>query len=604
MLSSQTSKALTPVNGIPCEDEARIVRQFIEAMLFEQLVQYTFIDNVFCFQLGNFTVRAKGVLSAFGRVRLNEASIRLATGKRLLLDDLSDLVNSLSEYDKKKSLLIRELKHTLLLCRWNRRNIKVSHSRRPLSYLRLESEVIEGHPYHPCFKSRTGFSIEDHQAFGPENASPFKLHWLAIKREYLLMNLSGESELTFWKNELGQGTYALLLTQLQQKGGNYSAYSFIPVHPWQWSKLTQSLRKPIAEKHIISLGELGDDYVASISLRTMLNISNVVKASIKLPLNVVNTSSLRTIEPHSVCTAPYISKWLNGVIDNDRWLQRTNTLLIQKEYAGLRLRNPGQQFDQDENTERWVDTLAPCISAIFRDASPLFQPNHQTVPFAVLAMTEQDGKPFVSSWIEKHGIEAWLDALINVVVIPVWHLLVHHGIAVEAHAQNMTLLLRDGLPKQIVLRDFHESLEFVEDFVADKGLIPPFHALDTEYKRAPANHYYWMDNIDALRELFFDTVFVYNLSEISRLLDVHHYCDEATFYSRVNRLITRYNESGITSKARIEQIGLFRRKVRTESLLKKKLMANNSLDEYHHEITNPLANPIYHACGETHAKYR
>ncbi|MFZ8199813.1 IucA/IucC family protein [Alteromonas portus] len=582
--------------SVMCENEKRVVRQLFEALLYEGIVEYCFKGGKFTLNVGKALITAQGQITHFSRVRLNPNSLKI-DGVPLTLSHAINVIASLSCSDDKRNKLVNELKHTLLLCRWNQKNLVQMSSRRALSYNRLESALIEGHPYHPCFKSRSGFSVADHEQYGPEAGGTFKLQWLAIKREFLSANFNGETEQSFWKRELGHSTYNYLTDILRQQGGNHQDYGLVPVHPWQYKTIRPLLEQPLANSDVYSLGLAGDDYQASTSLRTLLNTSNVNKASVKLPLNVVNTSSLRTIEPHSVCTAPHISNWLATLINNDEWLQRQNVLSIQKEYAGIALKNPRN----DSENSIWATALAPSLSTIFRNASVLNEPNSQTVPFAILASTEQDGKPFVAQLIEKHGVEKWLDALINTAVLPVWHLLVNHGIAVEAHAQNMSLILKDGLPKKVVLRDFHESLEYVPDFIANECSVPEFEKINSDYVNAPFNRYYWMDNIGALRELFVDTVFVYNLAELSFLFSKHSYCSEGFFWSKVAGAIRSYNDSGITDYSRIDRLGLFEPRIITESLLKKKLHAGNAHEEFHHTIENPLAKFFKDTCGESHA---
>ena len=574
---------------VSCKNEKRVVRQLFEALIFEGLVNFCFEDGLFTFQVGDNFVTANGKQTLFSRVRLDANSIKI-NGDPLTLSDAAKVIHTLPCSRERQNKLVEELKHTLLLCRWNQQNLLQLSSRRALSYIRLESALTEGHPYHPCFKSRSGFSIEDHEKYGPEANNTFKLHWLAVKREYLSVNFNGEVEQSFWKRELGQSTYKNLSDSLRKHGGDNQRYCFLPVHPWQYNKLKPSLEKPLSNGDVYSLGLAGDDYQASISLRTLLNTSNINKA-------IVNTSSLRTIEPHSVCTAPHISNWLTNLIAEDEWLHSRDALSIQSEYAGIALK---QSADSGENGS-WADDLSPSLSVIFRDASVLNEPNYQTVPFPVLASTEVDGKPFVAHWIEKHGVEKWLEALFNTVVLPVWHLLIHHGIAIEAHAQNTSVVLKDGLPVKVILRDFHESLEFVPDFLANKSNVPEFDKINPEYVNAPANLYYWMEDVEALRELFVDTVFVYNLTELSFLFSEQNYCDENTFWSKVFSVLRSYNDSGVTPHSRINRLNIFETQVITESLLKKKLYASNAHEEFHHTITNPLAKFAKDTCGESYA---
>src|SRR5690606_19170135 len=114
----------------------------------------------------------------FGRVRIRPGSLRLtpamcggpAGGRQA--DALPgvlwpDILASLTAAPVCQRLCA-ELWQTRALCNWNRCNLGPPRPRRGLSYRALESALDEGHPYHPCFKARTGFSLDDHRRYGPE----------------------------------------------------------------------------------------------------------------------------------------------------------------------------------------------------------------------------------------------------------------------------------------------------------------------------------------------------------------------------------------------------------------------------------------------------
>ena len=140
---------------VSCKSEIRVVRQLIEALIFEGLVDFCFEDGLFTFQVGDNFVTANGKQTLFSRVRLDANSIKI-NGDPLTLSDAAKIIHTFPCSKERQNKLVEELKHTLLLCRWNQQNLLQLSSRRALSYIRLESALIEGHPYHPCFKSRSG----------------------------------------------------------------------------------------------------------------------------------------------------------------------------------------------------------------------------------------------------------------------------------------------------------------------------------------------------------------------------------------------------------------------------------------------------------------
>ena len=150
--------------------------------------------------------------------------------------------------------------------------------------------------------------------------------------------------------------------------------------------------------------------------------------------------------------------------------------------------------------------------------------------------------------------------------------MVHHGIALEAHAQNLVLTHEHGWPKQIILRDFHESLEYVPGYIPAPETIPDFLSLDSRYQTAQPDQYYWMENTEALRELLIDTLFVFNLSDLAVLLEQHYQYSEQHFWQQIYRGFEEYKNSGYTSTERIKQIDICQPLIRTESLIRKKTL--------------------------------
>lgn len=557
----------------------RVIRQLLEALLFEQLCQYEYQEGQFNFTLNHTRYQVTGKITGFNRIRLNASSLRVYKHNSWQAIELVELIKNLPATANAKKKLMTELKQTIHLCHWNKSCLPQISNRRQLSYSQLESAIDEGHPYHPCFKARTGFSDADHQAYGPEAANQFQLHWVALPSCLLTTNYPTVSEKTFWCQELGLACFNLLNNRLRKLTANPSAFSFLPIHPWQWQNLQSKLADAIKHKQLYDLGTAGDFYQAGISVRTLINITRPDKANIKLPLNMVNTSALRSIENHSICTAPVLSNWLNQLYQADMFLQKH--LIFLSEYAGISLASSG-------NSNHWVTELTDQIGVIFRQSINQYANPNRTVPFVALTLSESDNKAFIDPWIQTYGVKKWLTRLINISVIPVWHLLVKHGIALEAHAQNMLITHQQGWPQKVMLRDFHESLEYVADFLEQPELEPEFNQLNPCYQTAQPNQYYWMSSVEALRELFVDTLFVFNLSDLAVLLESHYQFSEADFWKLVYQAFKAYQQSALTPPARLKQIDIFKPDIQTESLLKKKL-TDSSQAEFHHTVTNPLA---------------
>ncbi|HEY8946594.1 MAG TPA: IucA/IucC family C-terminal-domain containing protein, partial [Polyangiaceae bacterium] len=158
-----------------------------------------------------------------------------------------------------------------------------------------------------------------------------------------------------------------------------------------------------------------------------------------------------------------------------------------------------------------------------------------------------------------------------------------------AHAQNMILVHRDGWPERIALRDFHESVEFVRGFLREPERAPNFAALHPRFECAPADRYYAMSSVEELRELFMDTVFVFNLTEVAHLLQRHYAFAEERFWALVRELLTDYSSSwGDADRER--ELGHRAALVRTESLFRGRLQEPEA-GGHHHWIPNALRGP-------------
>lgn len=584
------------------EQEQRVVRQFVDALLYEEIVEFeseqrltpkrdlhaelnninSVFDSFYTFTMGGKTFRCIGTRRIFERIRIADGSIQILDGNDFRECRIAELICHLDTDSETKMRVLGELMQTIALCRWNAQHL--DHHKKPrreLSFAQLESAITEGHLYHPSFKARTGFTLQDHIQYGPEAAKPFQLQWLAIQSQHVDQNYPSAS-IDFWVGELGKDQFLMLSKRLEAQGENWLNYSLMPIHPWQLDAIWGcGLADAIASGEMIELGKAGDFYQATQSLRTLVNVTHPEKANVKIPLNLVSTSSHRNLQDHFVCTAPVISTWLQEVVAKDEYLQREGKLLLLSEYAGL-LYKP-----VDKIKAKKMDGL---VGAIFRESVvDKLQEDEEAVPFTALMVVESDNRPFIAHWLERYGVDAWVNRLLEVMLVPIWHMLVHNGVAFEAHCQNLILTHKNGWPHRIVLRDFHEDMEYVEDYLKCPSHLPKLAETDTYFETIPLDEGFSMSDIDELRELYMDTVYVLNLADLSFLLERYQAYPETQFWGRVRHHLDDYRQSGITDPARIDRLGAGSPSIIVESLLKKKILNGGTLDYFEHTVNNPLA---------------
>ncbi|WP_078754542.1 IucA/IucC family C-terminal-domain containing protein [Enterovibrio nigricans] len=273
---------------------------------------------------------------------------------------------------------------------------------------------------------------------------------------------------------------------------------------------------------------------------------------------------------------PLMSTWLHNVIASDKELSNLSLL---NEYAGARFQ--ASYMDVETSPE------AGQLAVIMRESvASQLKAGESAVPFNALMMIERDGLLFIAGWVEQHGLIAWLDKLIAVVVIPIWHLLVKHGIGIEPHGQNVVLVHKNGWPERILIRDFHESVEYTLSFIGDPSLIPDFTSLEPHLANAPLDDYYAMSSVELLRELVMDTLFIYNLTEVSHLIERFYSMDESAFWQRVSEQLEEYAKVHPELNKRLSALGHTQEYISTESLMTRKLL--QSKVECHHLIPNAL----------------
>jgi siderophore synthetase component len=578
--------------------EQRVVRQFVEALLYEEIVEFisenraespvklsyfdSVFDSIYFFSMDGQEFRCLGSRRIFERIRIADGSVQILEQGRYRECRIEELIFHLDTDSETRVRVLGELVQTIALCRWNNRYLEHNKKpRRQLNFAQLESAITEGHLYHPSFKARTGFTLQDHIQYGPEAGETFQLQWLAIK-SHCVDHAYPCSSIDFWTEELGEEHFSVLNNRLESLGKNWLDYSLCPIHPWQIGAIQYcGLADAVARGDIIELGEAGDFYQATQSLRTLVNVSHPEKANVKIPLNLVSTSSHRNLQDHFVCIAPTISTWLQEVVAKDEYLQREGKLLLLSEYAGLLYKPKSEEEAKD------MDGL---IGAIFRESVvDKLQSGEEAIPFTALMLVESDNRSFIADWLERYGVDAWINQLLEVMLIPIWHMLVHNGVAFEAHCQNLILTHKDGWPHRIVLRDFHEDMEYVEDYLKFPEHTPNLKEADPYFETISLDEGFSMSDIDELRELFMDTVYVLNLADLSFLLERYHDYSEEKFWNLVRDHLNDYRQSGITDIKRIERLGADRSSIIVESLLKKKILNGGTLDYFEHTVNNPLA---------------
>ncbi|MFJ5220556.1 IucA/IucC family protein [Streptomyces sp. NPDC088354] len=274
----------------------------------------------------------------------------------------------------------------------------------------FEQGVVDGHPYHPCCRSRPGFSPAEQLAYGPEHRPVVALDLVAVPAAGALV--SGD-----WPDRLRDGDRLLL-----------------PVHPWQ-------------TRHVLPGLCVRPHTTAAIAARPLMSVRTFAPLDggphLKTALSMRMTSAVRDISAQSVADSARLSELLD-------------TLTRRLDGGALRVtRNLAAASAVLDGT------ATPDVAALVRESPEAFADpaaGETVLPVAALIGRPADGgQPLVRSLLSAAAPgqdgAAWLTAFARLALPPVLRLL-SWGVALEAHGQNLLVVLdRRARPLRLVYRD-------------------------------------------------------------------------------------------------------------------------------------------------------
>jgi siderophore synthetase component len=424
---------------------------------------------------------------------------------------------------------IKELGNTLVSdAHIAARASKIGAELAELDDIRMEGETT-GHPWVTVSKGRIGLGYSDYLAFTPENQTPTEVLWLGVSKDRA--SFVAEETLTnegLVREAVGASRYDAFCAALADRGGSTGTHYMMPVHPWQWDHMVvPHFAADIASGHIVLLGKGDDLYLPQQSVRTLSNISHPEKSTLKLCMTILNTAVYRGIPGKRALTAAPLTTWLDQLLAKDRFLSEECGLVLLGERAGMHYVHP--QFSRIEGAPYQFNEMLGCL---WRDSlAAHLRPGETGMPLAALLHAGTDGKPVVQALAEKAGItlSEWMARFFDVVIPPVCHLLAKHGLAFSAHGQNATLILKDGYPERLALRDF------IDDVIVCDQEFPESAGMPEEVRDVllclPA---------DFLIHFIQTTLFICVFRYMSVLLDQRSGLPESAFWALARESVLKY----------------------------------------------------------------
>ncbi|PTH39404.1 staphyloferrin B biosynthesis protein SbnF [Staphylococcus agnetis] len=571
--------------------KTRIMAQLITSLIYEQIVVYTMTHLK-----GNMHhVEIKGEHASYHfDVRVTESFDRLQLTSQIMkvgadgtesptlnyAQLLRDVQYTFTKDTQKIEQFIGELIQTELKdCQ--ALTYKLNHHKAvPKTFNALESYAMEGHTYHPSYKSRLGFTLEENLKYGPDFQPTIHLTWIAVPKHHVQQTISQSIvPEQILKHQLGQETVDQFTDTLRQHVENVSDYVWMPVHPWQFDHMIANhFAEAWLNGDIIFLGKSREAYVPQQSIRTLSPVETD-KYYIKVPLNITNTSTKRVLAPHTIENAANITDWLKHIQAHDSYLRDQLRTVFLGEVLGM-------SYDQQHLPEDKRTATYGALGVIWREnIYHYLEAGEEAIPFHALYSKDTVERPVIDGWIQRYGADNWMRQFINVAVRPLIHMLYTHGIALESHAQNMMLIHEKGWPTRVAIKDFHDGVRFKRALLSDIAKNPQLQDTPEAHQRINRNSFIETDDVQLVRDFVLDAFFFINIAQQILFMEEAYNLSESDQWHMVYDCIQDYLRAHPNLPLQ-QHFDLFERTIQVEKLTTRRLREDNELRIHH--VTNPL----------------
>ncbi|MEU2030594.1 IucA/IucC family protein [Nocardia amamiensis] len=267
------------------------------------------------------------------------------------------------------------------------------------------------HPVYPTSRARAGLGLDQLRSYAPEFHPEFRLRWLALPRTALTV-AGGVDFPEYWPTPEA--------LDLPQRAGGHV---LLPVHPLTVGPpLDRALEETGLREDSFLLEQESLEVIPTLSMRTVALAGNPSE-HLKLPLATATLGqrNVRTIRPRTLADGALCQRLLATVSAREPRFRDTILLADENVYA-----HAGHE-----------------LLAVLRRRYPAGLERSVVVPMAALLSRVHDGRPVLDHLADRfYGGDAlalfdtWITLLFD------WHTtLFGYGIALEAHQQNVSLVL-------------------------------------------------------------------------------------------------------------------------------------------------------------------
>ncbi|THK36172.1 IucA/IucC family siderophore biosynthesis protein [Ensifer sp. MPMI2T] len=314
-----------------------------------------------------------------------------------------------------------------------------------LSFIAAEQGLIAGHGIHPCPKCREGMTEAEEHRYSPEFAAGFPMRWFAVERSLFHTGHSeGSPSAEDWlKRAMGNDLDAL---SARLPEGDFA---LLPVHPWQAEHMLKdpAVAVLVADGRLIDCGEAGKPWFPTSSVRTLYRPD--APFMLKVSLGVGITNSVRVNLARELLRGDDMYRFRHHRLWQD--LSRAYpglTLVPDPAYMGVKIDGvvvDGLSVSMRENPFTGADA-GRNVSLLAALCEHLPGRGSRLGPL-IRKRARLEGRPLDAV------ARDWFERFLTVFVRPVVGLYLRHGIAMEAHQQNILIEIGDGYPIGVFYRD-------------------------------------------------------------------------------------------------------------------------------------------------------
>ena len=566
----------------------RLIEMAIAEFLYEEIIQIEHVaEDVYQLKLDDRIYQFKAQQYLLGHWLIQQGSVQDLNSGDFPAWNLHQFIASFSNQAEvkpfTKAYLIKEMNNTWLaeahLFDENRldSNAVLTHSHHQIE------GMLRGHPWLIMSKGRMGFGYDDYLDAAPEVSPTVKVLWLAVHRNLATFRSTKEWQASsLYSHEFDVAELNQFRAKMHSRALDANDYFLIPVHAWQWHQwIVPTYANEIVDGQIVELDIGQDDYVPMQSIRTLCNTSHTQRHYIKLPVSIFNTAVYRGLPSKRNLAAPAVTAWLKDILKNDANLQQSGVIFL-GEVATLTIQQPC--YDQIEGAPYQFKELFGCL---WRESvDPYLKQNQQVLSQAALLHRDLQGRSILDVLIQASGLSplAWLKKFVEVSMTPLLICLYQYGLAFSPHGENTMLVHENGIPQAMVLKDFIDDVNLVDEDFPELDHLPEEGQILLRHSALELSHF------------IFTGLFMVHYRYISNVfLQDYPQHSELEFWQTVSEVIDEFHQQHPELASRIEKFAMFRAEYDKICLNRVRLFTTSYNDEAERPVPvflDPIANPV------------